>query len=123
MKTPAEIESELGLPSGTVRLNAVPPVFADTVATTSDGVSVVTECSLWALRCVCTRGGFDTVIDAGIAALAVNQRTAAHAQWNYAGDKLSRSDFLVKQIRGWIGYNQRQMDTLFAAAVAVEALR
>lgn len=121
MKTPVEIEIELGLTPGLLTVSS--DDSGRPVAMLAGGVVIETECSLWALRCVCTRRGFDTVIDAGIAALAVNQRTAAHAQWNYAGDKLSRSDFLVKQIRGWIGYNQRQMDTLFAAAVAVEALR
>lgn len=120
MKTASAYETDLGLPAGSVRVvttNGGEEVF--------DGANakIESECSLWALRCIVRRLGFDAAIDAGIAALAVNQQTAAWAQWNYAGDKISRSDFLVKQIRGWIGYNQRQMDVLFASAVAVEKLR
>ena len=120
MKTASEIETELGLPAGSVLLNTA----ADgSQKITSGGAPVVLEVSRWALRCACTRKGFDPAIDAGIAALAENQRTAARAQWDHDGGKLSRSDILVRQIRGWIGYNHRQMDTLFSAAIAIEASR
>lgn len=120
MRTASEIEIEFGLPAGSVRINTDASGRSEL---TTSGSPVVVECSLWALRCVVRRKGFDAVIDAGIAALGLNQQTAAWAQWTFAGGKLSRSDVLVKQIAGWIGYNQRQMDTLFSSAVAVEALR
>ena len=121
MKTAQEIEIDAGLAPGSLTVSTDQSGCA--VATLAGGEVLETECSLWALRCVCTRRGLDAAINAGIAALNENQRTAAHAQWNYAGDKLSRSDILVRQIRGWIGYNHRQMDTLFSAAIAIEASR
>lgn len=120
MKTPAEIETEFGLAAGSVRLSTD---TSGRIDITANGSPVVVEVSLWALRCACTRKGFDATIDAGIAALTENRRTAARAQWDHDGGKLSRYDVLVRQIRGWIGYNQRQMDTLFAAALAIEAAR
>lgn len=120
MKTPAEIETELGLQAGTVRLGT------DTegrLEITSNGSPVVVECSLWALRCICTRRGFDPAIETGMAALGTNPQGVARARWNYAGDKITRYDRIVKQLRGWVGYNERQMDALFAAAVELEAAR
>ena len=107
--TPKDIEAALSLPAFSVLISDG--------EVRADGAVICPECSLWALRCMIRRRGLDAAIDAGIAALAPNQQTAAWAQWNYAGDKLSRSDVLVKQIRAWIGYNERQMDALFAAAV------
>lgn len=120
MKTASEIETEFGLTTGSV---LVITHAAGTAEVTSGGQPIVLEVSLWALRCACTRKGFDSAIDAGIAALSENQRTAARARWDHDGGKLSRHDVLVRQIRGWIGYNQRQMDTLFSAAIAIEAAR
>lgn len=120
MTTAAEIETTLGLTAGSVTVHTDD---AGRTAVMVAGERIEAECARWSLRCVCTRKGFDAAIDAGIAALPENQRTAARAQWDHDGGKLSRSDILVRQIRGWIGYNHRQMDTLFAAAIAIEAAR
>lgn len=121
MKTAEELEVDIGL--GPKSITVFTDANGRTVTKLSGGGVIETECSLWALRCVVRRRGLDAAIDAGIAALGVNQQAAAWAQWNFDGGKLSRSDVLVRQVKGWVGYNDRQMDALFVAAVAVEGLR
>ena len=120
MTTASEIETELGLDAGSVTVNTKD---SGRPAVMVAGKRIETECSLWALRCICTRRGFDAAIEAGMAALAPNPQGVARAMWQFYSQPLTRSDWLVKQLRVWIGYNNRQMDALFAAAVELEAAR
>lgn len=120
MKTPAEIETDYELPAGSVRVTTT---ASGIVEITAAGAPLVVECSLWALRCICTRRGFDPAIESGLAALAVNPQGVARAMWNFSGEKLTRSDWIVRKLKVWIRYSERQMDELFSAAAAIEASR
>ncbi len=115
--TAAEIEVDLGLPAGTVRVES----GTDGERVFSGATEIVeVSCYLWSLRCIITRRGLDSAVAAGIAALGTNPQHVANARWNYCGDRLSRNEWLVKSLRTWIGYTNRQMDNLFAACVELE---
>lgn len=120
MKTHAEVEAELGLAAGSAVLNTDE---SGRLVITVSGARIETECSLWALRCICTRRGLDAAIETGMAALEANPQGVARAMWQFRSGKLSRSDWLIKKLRVWIGYTERQMDALLAACVELEAAR
>ena len=120
MKTASEIEIELGLAAGSVTVHTDD---AGRSAVMVAGERIETSCSLWSLRCICTRRGFDAAIETGMASLEVNPQGVARAMWQFYSQPLTRSDWLIKQLRVWIGYNDRRMDALFAAAVELEAAR
>ena len=120
MTTASEIETELGLDAGSVTVNTED---SGRPAVMVAGKRIETECSLWALRCICTRRGLDAAIETGMAALEANPQGVARAMWQFKSGKLSRSDWLIKKLRVWIGYTQRQMDALLAACVELESAR
>lgn len=116
-KTAAEIESDLGLPAGAVRVES----DAEQTRVYSGATEIVeTSCYLWSLRCIITRRGLDSAVAAGIAALGTNPKQVANARWTYCGEKLSRSEWFIKNLRTWIGYTNRQMDNLFAVCTELE---
>ena len=121
MNTPSEIEIELGLEPGSLTVSS--DERGNPVAKLADGTVVETSCTLWALRAACTRRSLNDAVAAGIAALPEAQRAVAEARWNFPGERFLRSSVFMRQLRGWIGYNQRQMDGLLSQASVIEAAR
>lgn len=116
-KTAEQIETDLGLASGSVRVES--DVEQERIYSGSTEV-VVVSCYLWSLRCIIERRGLTAAVAAGIAALGTNPRQVANARWTYCGEKLSRSEWFIKNLRTWIGYTNRQVDNLFAACTELE---